>query len=176
MRKIVLLLSFLLVAATSASAGMPDAIDHPCRDCDLHRPVSGGMMGMGMDRMGEMMGVCLRHAKEIGLTPDQIAKITPIHREMQKMQIRYRADLQIAEMDLKDILSARDFDLEKANDAVKRIGEIRTTHQLDMLKSMKQARAILTDAQFAKMKELVPQMMKNMMPGKGMMHHHGPRR
>jgi Spy/CpxP family protein refolding chaperone len=148
---------------------MPSPPDDPCFDCDLHNPVPGGMMGMGMDRMGEMMGICLANAKEVGLSPEQIGTITPIHREMQKLHIRFRADLQIAEMNLKDIMDVRDFDLDKASAAVKKIADIKASHHLDMLKSMKEARSVLTDEQFGKMKELMAAKMKSRMPGKKMM-------
>ncbi|HEY5996616.1 MAG TPA: hypothetical protein VIU29_06310, partial [Candidatus Deferrimicrobiaceae bacterium] len=52
----------------------------------------GPMMGMGdMDRMGEMMGMCLEHADRIGLTEEQVAKMKPGHNEMQKKQARFGA-------------------------------------------------------------------------------------
>ncbi|MBT0651769.1 Spy/CpxP family protein refolding chaperone [Geomobilimonas luticola] len=117
----------------------------------------GPMPGMGgMDRMGTMMGMCLTNADKIGLSDEQVAKLTPIHREMQKKQAQFKADLKVAEIELMEIMEVKDFDLEKANAAVKKIADIKTTHHLEMLKSMKEARTILTDAQFQKMKKLMP--------------------
>lgn len=176
MKKIVLLLLSLVVAAAPAFAQMKDEPIKPvkpcqdcdvpmkpvkpCQDCDMHKPEMGGMMGMGgMDRMDEMMGMCLEHADKLGLTPEQTKKITPIHREMQKKHVRFKADLKIAEMEKMEIMEVRDFDLEKATAAVKKIAAIKTAHHLDMLKSMKEAHAILTDDQFKKMKQLMPMMM-----------------
>jgi len=114
-----------------------------------------------MDGMGGMMGKCLQHADEMGLTDDQINKITPIHREMQKKMIRYRSDLEIAQVELKEIMDVKDFNLEKANAQIKKIEDIRTNKHLEMLKSMKEVRSILTDEQFKKMKKLMPNMMDN---------------
>ena len=50
----------------------------------------------------------------------------------------------------------KDFDLEKANSAVKRIAEIKTADHLEMLKAMKEMRTILTDEQFKKMNKMMP--------------------
>ena len=119
-----------------------------------HREGHGQKMEMGnMDKMGDMMVMCIEHAEEMGLTDDQIMKMKPLHREMQKKQIRFKADLKIAEIELMEIMEVRDFDLEKANSAVKKIAEIKTAHHLEMLKAMKEMRTILTDEQFKKMKK-----------------------
>jgi len=115
----------------------------------------GRMMEMGsMDRMGEMMGMCLANADKIGLTDEQVKKITPIHREIQKKQARFKADLKIAEIDLAEIMEVKNFDLEKASAQVKKIADMKVAHHLEMLKSMKEVRAILTDEQFQKMKRM----------------------
>jgi Spy/CpxP family protein refolding chaperone len=112
----------------------------------------GQMMGMGhKDMMGDMMDMCIHHAEMMGLTEDQIMKIKPLHREMQKNQARFRADLTIARIDLREIMEVKDFDLGKASVAVKKIAEIKTANSLEMLKTMREVRAVLTDEQFKKM-------------------------
>ncbi len=123
-----------------------------------HGEGHGQMMGMGnMDRMGDMMGMCIQHAEMMGLTDDQIMKMRPVHSEMQKKQARFQADRKIAEIELREIMEVKDFDLEKASAAVKKIEGIKTAHHLEMLKAMKEMRTNLTDEQFKKMKK----MMKN---------------
>jgi len=86
----------------------------------------------------------------------------PMHSEMQKKQARFQADLKIAEIELMDILEVKDFDLEKASAAVKKIEDIKTAHHLEMLKAMKEMRTILTDEQFKKMKKMMPMKMMPM--------------
>ena len=116
----------------------------------------GQMMEMGnMDKMGDMMDMCIEHADKMGLTDDQIMKMKPVHREMQKKHARFKADLKIAEIELMEIMEVKDFDLEKAGSAVNRIAEIKTAHHLEMLKAMKKIRTILTDEQFKKMKKMM---------------------
>jgi len=87
---------------------------------------------------------------------------------MQKKQARFKADLKIAEIDLMEIMEVKDFDLEKAGAAVKKIADIKTAHHLEMLKSMKEVRAILTHEQFQKMRKM-HMMMDGKKPAKKMM-------
>ncbi|MFA6899288.1 MAG: Spy/CpxP family protein refolding chaperone [Desulfurivibrionaceae bacterium] len=130
----------------------------------------GQMMEMGnMDKMGDMMGMCIVHAEKMGLTDDQIMKTKPIHSEMQKKQARFKADLKIAEIELRDIMDVKDFDLEKATAVVKKIGEIKVAHHLEMLKAMKEMRAIFTDEQFKQMKKMMPMKMGEKKPARMMM-------
>ena len=142
-------------------------------DMDEHKEGHGHMMEMcsmcKMDNMGDMMDKCLAHAGKIGLTEDQINKIKPIHREMEKKQIRFNADLKIAQIELKEIMEVKDFDLDKASAQVKKIEDLKTVHHLEMLKSMKEVRSILTDEQFKKMKGMMHMKMEGHEHSKKMM-------
>jgi Spy/CpxP family protein refolding chaperone len=138
-----------------------------------HGEGHGRMMEMGnMDKMGDMMAMCMQHADMMGLTDDQILKMKPVHSEMQKKQARYEADVKIAKIELTEIMEVKDFDLEKANAAVKKISEIKTAHHLEMLNAMKDMRTILTDEQFKKMKKMMPMKMDEKKPAKKTMKKH----
>jgi Spy/CpxP family protein refolding chaperone len=115
-----------------------------------------GMCSEHADKMDDMMGMCVEHADKMGLTDEQSMKIKPLHREMQKELARFKADLKIAEIEHLEIMEVKDFDLEKANSAVKKIAAIKTAHQLEMLKAMKEMRSVLTDEQFKKMMKMMP--------------------
>lgn len=65
-------------------------------------------------------------------------------------------------------MEVKDFDQEKANAAVRKIGDI-TAHHLEMVKAMKEMRTLLTDEQFATMKKLLPMKMGESKPEKKMM-------
>ncbi|HEY3276325.1 MAG TPA: hypothetical protein VGJ94_06860 [Syntrophorhabdaceae bacterium] len=110
---------------------------------------------MRMGDMGGMMGMCIEQAGNIGLTDDQIMKMKSLHREMQRKQARFKADLKIAQIDLMEIMEKKDFDLEKAGSGVRRITEIRTAFQLAMLKTVKEMRTMLTEEQFKRMKMMM---------------------
>lgn len=146
MKKLVLSLLLTVVFVVPAFSEMKDM---PMME---HKGGHGCMMGMGdMDRTGEMMGMCFEHADKIGLTNDQIMKMKPLHSEMQKKNAQFKADLTIAEIELKGIMEVKDFNMEEAESAVKKKEALKTAHHLEMLKAMKEMRTILTDEQFKKM-------------------------
>jgi Spy/CpxP family protein refolding chaperone len=121
-----------------------------------HEGGHGRMMEMGgMDKMDGMMDMCMDHADKMGLTEEQVVKMKPLHREMQKKDARFKADLKIAEIELMEIMEVKDFDLDKAGSAVKKISDIKMAHRLEMLKGMKEVRALLTDEQFKKMGKMM---------------------
>ena len=144
MKKVLLSLLLSVVFAVPAFSQMSDM------------PMRGHGQMMEMDHMdmmgGEMM--FMEHANKMGLTDDQMAKMKPLHSEMQKKLIRSNADLKIAQIELKEIMEVKDFDLDKATSAVKKIEDIKTARHLDMLKAMKDMRAILTDEQFKNMRKM----------------------
>jgi len=158
-------ISIIVAAMTLLAFGIPGPAFSQMKDMSMkgHGEGHGQMMEMGtMEKMGDMMGMCMQHADMMGLTDDQILKMKPMHSEMQKKQARFQADLKIAEIELMDILEVKDFDLEKASAAVKKIEDIKTAHHLEMLKAMKEMRTILTDEQFKKMKKMMPMKMMPM--------------
>lgn len=162
MKKMVFLLLVTIIYAVPAYSQM---MDKPM----IGKGVScGQMMTMcDIDGMGDM-DQCLEHADKLGLTDEQLKKITPIHREMKKKHIRFKADLQIAELEDIELREVKDFDLEKAIASVKKIADLKVAHQMDMLKSMKEVRSILNEEQFQKMKKMVPRMMGEKKPIKHM--------
>lgn len=124
---------------------------------DMHMSDQGGGCGCGhMTEKGnmDMMGCHMMCIEQMGLTDDQIKKIKPLHKEMQKKHIKFQADRKLAEIELMEIMEVKDFDMEKATAAVKKIENIRTAQHLEMLKTMKNIRAILTDEQFKNMHKM----------------------
>jgi Spy/CpxP family protein refolding chaperone len=155
-----------LLAISVPVTAFSQMMDMPIKD---HREGCGQMEMCKMDKMGDMMGMCIENADNMGLTDDQIMKMKSLHKEMQKKQIRFQADRKIAEIELMEIIEVKDFDQEKAGYAVKKIGDINTTYHLGMLKFMKEMRNILTDEQFKKMKKMMPMKMGEKESAKMMM-------
>ena len=165
MKKILLTLLLTIAFAVPAFSQMKDM------------PMKGHEGGHGqMMEMGNMDMMCMEHANKMGLTDDQMMKMKPIHREMQKKQIRSKADLKIAEIELMEIMEVKDFDLDKATSAVKKIEDMKTTQHLEMLKAMKDMRAILTDEQFKKMHKMGMMKMGEKQSGKKMMNKPNPKK
>ena len=164
--------SLMMAAVALLAFSVPVPVFSQMKDMPMkgHGEGHGQMMGMGnMDMMGGMMGMCTQCQDKMGLTDDQIVKMKPIRSEMQKKQARFEADRKIAEIELMDIMDVKDFDLEKASAAVKKIADIKTAHHLEMLNAMKEMRTILTDEQFKKMKKMMPMKMGEKKPAKGKM-------
>ena len=158
MKKIVLSVLLTVIFAAPAFSQMMDM------SMKGHGEGHGQMM-----EMGDMMGMCIEHADEMGLTDAQLIKMKPLHSEMEKKQAQFKADLKIAEIELMDIMEVKDFDLEKARSAVKKSEEIKTAHHVEMLKAMKEMRTILTDEQFKKMQKMMPMKTGEKKPEKKMM-------
>lgn len=171
-------ISVMVAAAALLAFSAPMPAFSEMKDMSMkgHRGDHGRMMGMcNMDKMekmdmDDMMGMCCGHADKMGLTDEQSMKMKPIHSEMQKKNARFKADLKIAQIELKDIMDVKDFDLEKAGSAVKKIADIKTAHHLEMLSAMKEMRTILTDEQFKKMKSMKHMEMGDKKPGMRMKH------
>jgi len=147
-----ILYSLLLVLGMAMPASS-EMMDMPMME---YREQHRQMMGMcSVDRMNEMIELCLRYADKVGLSDEQLEKMKPLRMEMQKKQARFSADVKIAEIDLMEIMEVKDFDIGKATAAVERIAEIKKAHHLEMLTAMKGMRAVLTEEQFNTMKKMM---------------------
>jgi Spy/CpxP family protein refolding chaperone len=164
MKRVILSVLLSIVLATPAFSQMKDMsmMNH----CEEH----GRMMGIcPMDKMGDMTGMCIEHQDKMGLTDAQVIKMKPVHNDMKKKQAKFKADLTIAEIELTEIMDVKDFDIEKARSAVKKIADIKTAHHLEMLTAMQEMRIILSDDQFKKMKKMMSMKMDDKKPAKKMM-------
>jgi Spy/CpxP family protein refolding chaperone len=165
-------ISMMVAAVALLAFSVPVPSFSQMKDMSMkeHREGQGQRMEMGnMEKMGDMMGMCIEHADKMGLTDDQVMKMKPLHSEMQKKQARFKADKKIAEIELMEIMEVKDFDLEKANSAVKKMADIKTAHHLEMLQAMKEMRTIFTDEQFKKMKKMMSMKTGENKPAKKMM-------
>jgi Spy/CpxP family protein refolding chaperone len=126
-----------------------DCGEHRMKGCDLHKR--------------DMLGMLIKHADKLGLKPDQVAKLKTIHTGVQKKMVALDADKKIARLELRETLEVKDFDLNKANAQVQKISEIEKNEHLEMLKTKKEVRSILTDDQFKKLQD----MKHRMWEGKG---------
>lgn len=147
-----------IIAAVAAMVAIGLATPSYADDMTMnpHQMGRESMMKMDhMDKMDQMSGMCIEHASEMGLTNDQIVKLKPLHNQMMKKHAQFTADKKIAEIEMMEIMEVKDFDLEKANRAVKKISDAKAANQMQMLKDMKVIRNLLTEDQFSKMKQMM---------------------
>lgn len=157
MRKTLSVLLLSVIFAVPAFAQMHDKEMKGRNECQCNEHK---MEKCDMEKMGDMMRMCLKHAGKLGLSGEQIVKLKAIHRSMEIKEIRLEADQKIAKIELMEIMEVKDFDLEKANAAAQKISDIGRDKHLEMLKSMKEVRSIITEEQFKKMREMMPMMME----------------
>lgn len=143
--------------------------------------MSGGMMGKGM--MGDPIckdlhkfggpGFYEKYAEDLGLSEKQVKDLKAIWSTHKKGVIRKKADIQIAKIELGEILGQDSIDFGKAKAKVTQIGSLNQDIRLDHLSSIEKAQRVLTAEQLTKFKTLKIKCCKGMMKsgkmGMGMM-------
>jgi Spy/CpxP family protein refolding chaperone len=149
--------------------------------CPMCGSMHGEMMGAGKRCGGgcEMIqkfggpGLFVEHTEALGLTDRQMSELESIWQTQKKNAIRKRAEIQIAEMELGEILSAETTDFNKARAKLSQIGSLKQDLRLDCLSSIEKAQKVLTADQLSKFKTLKKkacmEMMGPEMKGMGMM-------
>ena len=112
--------------------------------------------GMGKHTAGMAMcdedccGCCgapMERLKALGLDEKQNEAVQAIHFRTKKEMVRKRADVQVAEIELKEILSKDPVDLKAAEAAVKKIEGIKSEMRMLHIKTMEEIKANLTPEQ-----------------------------
>ena len=129
---------------------------------------SGGMGGhMGMMEPGSM----LRMLKtELALSESQETQLKGILYQVTKTSIKQRADVQVAEIELQQLLDADPVDMGKVEAKLKEIEGLRTALRLNLIKAHEQAKSILTPEQRQKFERIHDRLhgMRGMMGEGGM--------
>ncbi len=128
----------------------------------------GGMMGGMMHGMpGSMrqaspaerplISLALQHKDQLGLSAEQVQRLEVLRSDFQKEAIRRSADLQVAELELGELLRQDPVDLAKAEVALKKLEGLRTELRLARLKAIEQGKGVLTPEQRQKLDTLTRQ-------------------
>lgn len=128
----------------------------------------GGMMGGMMHGMpGSMrqaspaerplITLALQHKDQLGLSAEQVQRLEALRSDFQKEAIRRSADLQVAELELGELLRQDPVDLAKAEVALKKFEGLRTELRLARLKAIEQGKKVLTPEQRQKLDTLTRQ-------------------
>jgi Spy/CpxP family protein refolding chaperone len=142
-------------------------------DAAMRGKHKGKGMGKGMDR--GMMGCCMEEGHpmmkklmSLGLDDRQKESVRAIHMKMKKEEIRGEAEVEVAEIELKEVLMKDPVDLKAAEAKLKQIETMKTGLRYGHIKAHEEVKAVLTPEQRKKFNA----MMMEMGPG-GMMHGHG---
>jgi len=131
----------------------------------MHPEMKGVCGGMGM--MCQKMQCCKREfflcCKEgLELTDDQVASLKSIKMGFMKGEIQREADLKLAELELKELMSADRLDMPKVEKQIKAIHGMKADKKIAHLKAFEKAKGVLTPEQMKKKKEHHKKMMKGM--------------
>ena len=123
------------------NVGMPDMMpmDHGMMD------KKAGMMQQRMDRE-----FFLDQVKNLGLTPDQVARLKAIRSDCRKDNLRSAAEVRILRFDLKDLLDVHDWGLQKAEALIRKIQDLEGDMLVRHLQSLSEARDVLSVEQLKK--------------------------
>jgi Spy/CpxP family protein refolding chaperone len=113
-----------------------------------------GMMGKGMMRGSHhrMMHICMNY---LGLDAKQRQQIREIKLASLKDVIHKRADMQIAHLELRDLLAQDPVDMKAVAAKVKQIEGLRAGIQLALIKAKEEVKAKLTPEQRQKLMEMM---------------------
>ncbi len=116
-----------------------------------------GTMGRGMMRgmMGghhRMMQMCMQH---LGLDEKQKEEISAIRVATMKDVVRKRADMQIARLELMELLSKDQVDMQAVEAKVKQIEGLRADIHIALIKSKEEIKSKLTPEQRKKMMDMM---------------------
>jgi Spy/CpxP family protein refolding chaperone len=103
---------------------------------------------------GEMASRVLANAEEIGLDENQENEIRALHRENRRAEIRRSAEIQIAEMDLDEMMGAEDLDLDAIEEKMHEIANYQVDGRMDRLRLDRSVSAVLTEAQRDELEEM----------------------
>jgi Spy/CpxP family protein refolding chaperone len=101
-------------------------------------------MGMGIERFSE----------ELNLTSEQLSKIKSVWFDLHKRAIEVRAKIQLAELELRELMDADTPNESQVKGKIEVIGKLRTDLRLARVEGMMSIHQVLSAEQKAKLKEL----------------------
>ena len=129
-----------------------------------HDAPGGGWMGRGPDGMGPpghrrgmggMRGGAMGMAfRQLDLTDEQKKRMADIRDRQERTSIRARADMSIAELDLRKLMRADTPDRRAIESQIEKIGSMRTSMQKSRVGMMFDMRGVLTQEQRNQLKEM----------------------
>ena len=121
-----------------------------------------GRPGMGMmhSSAGHLIRHLLKHEKEIGLTPDQVAKLKDMQLTLDKTRIKAEADIQVAERELRALTEDEKSDLKAIEAKLRQSEDMQVSLRMTSIKTRRDVLALLTPEQRAKEKAEHEKMMQ----------------
>lgn len=120
------------------------------------------------DHSGHYLKHLLKHAKEIGLTPEQIGKLKALQLDFKRTEARLEADTKIAKLELHALMDDEQADLNAIQAKVEQLKKAEGACLFEAIKSKRSAMALLTPDQREKDRAHHEQMKSETRQGGGM--------
>ena len=129
----------------------------------------GIKMRMGMEMSEFPFRFLLRQdiVKEIGLTDEQQEKLRKLVLSYEKEQIKTNADIQIAELELRDLMEQDNPNIKEVDKKIDEVGKLRIAAEKDKIHLMLDAKKILTPGQIERIQSLMRERMQERTMEKG---------
>ena len=162
MRATVLLLALTVLTFIATAQQAPRSAPIRPQRFDLGK----GMSAMNTDLMqvAAQSAMFLQFSEQIGLTAEQQKKLEEIYFNAQKFSVRRQADLDIADAELRRLLSNEQVDLAAVRLKLKEVEALRTEETMRSIEAVLQAISTLKHEQHIKLMLLVRQMLKQELP------------
>ncbi|MBL8036393.1 Spy/CpxP family protein refolding chaperone [Nitrospira sp. CMX1] len=119
------------------------------------------------DHGGHYLKHLLKHAKEIGLTAEQIGKLKSVQLDFKRTEARLEADTKVAKLELQALLEDEKTDLNTIQAKVDQLKKAEAACLFTAIKSKRNAMVILTPDQREKERAVHEQMMSGGQHGAG---------
>jgi Spy/CpxP family protein refolding chaperone len=167
------MLMVVLAAAAVLAAGYASYADpEGCGSCGMQ---GGGMMGgMHGGGMGPRHHAFMERVERLNLDQNQRSAISEVQLRTKKDMIKKRSDLQVAMVELQEILGKDPVDMKSAEAKLKQAEAFRTAVHLTMLREEEEIKTKLTPEQIKQLRAAAEEGCR--MDGKGHQEHggHGP--
>jgi len=117
---------------------------------------------------GHYLKHLLKHAKEIGLTPEQIGKLKTLQLDFKRSEARLEADAKVVKLELHALLEDEKADLNVIQAKVEQLKKAEAACLVAAIKSKRSAMTILTPDQREKERAVHEQMKSGAQHGGGM--------
>jgi Spy/CpxP family protein refolding chaperone len=124
-------------------------------------PMEGGHGYHMKEHGGQIFGDPARMQKDLGLTDEQVKKISDINKNHEKKMLDYREKLAPKNIQLRKLLLDDAVDMASVRSLVKEISDLRAELQILRIQHRLDIEKVLTPEQKAKMKQHRKHMMKN---------------
>jgi len=155
---IVLMLALLLIPVIALAAAQDQ--NRPMAQAgaggsSLGNPGRGMGTGMGGAIGGQMSAnLILRLKQQLNLTDEQVASIRTKLFALKRDMARQRNLLELARIDLQELMAADKLDLKKAEAKIREIANLQAEIQIRMLRSREEIKGVLTPDQLKKLEQL----------------------